>query len=667
MSEKERIFFLRKELAKHNHAYYVLDKPNISDLQFDRLLKELEDLESLHPDLFDSNSPTQRVGGAVIDSFKSITHKYRMLSLGNTYSRKEIVDFDKKISKLTDEYFEYVAELKYDGVSISLTYQNGKLIQALTRGDGTQGDDVTLNVKTIKSIPLILTGDYPDFFEMRGEIFMPIKEFKLFREDTSEERISQGYEPYTNARNTASGSLKQKNPKQVANRPLDCYLYYMLGENLPSDSHFYNLQKAKEWGFKIPDTIKKCRNIEEVLSFIEYWTDNRNNLPYEIDGIVIKVDDINVQKEMSFTSKTPRWAISYKFKAEQVFTRLNKISYQVGRTGAITPVASLEPVKLAGTIVKSASLHNADQIKKIDVRVGDTVLIEKGGDIIPKVVSVNLNERDLFSIPTEYITCCPFCTTDLIRSDGDAKHYCPNSEGCFPQIKERFKHFISRKAMNIDGLGGETIDLLLKNKLIFNISDLFFLDRNDLLPLNRMAEKSVENLLQGIENSKSIPFERVLFSLGIRYVGETVAKVLVKHFKNIDSLIKADIDVLLNVDEVGEKIAYSVRNYFLETKNIQLVNILKQIGLQFELTYNQENISDILNNMRIVISGVFDSISRVELKKKIEDHGGKNIGSISKNTTFVIAGNNMGPSKRKKAENLGIPIINLEEFFNKIN
>ena len=663
MNDKEKINFLRKELSEHNHSYYVLDTPLISDFEFDKLLDELQQLEDNNPDLFDANSPTQRIGGAVLEGFKTVQHKYRMLSLGNTYSAEDLNDFDTRLRKLTDDSFNYICELKYDGVSISLTYENGGLVQALTRGDGTQGDDVTANVKTIKSIPLKLKGNYPDKFEIRGEIFLPIAGLKSM----NEVRIEQGLEPYANPRNTASGSLKLLDTKEVAKRPLDCYLYYLLGDNLPTKHHYENLHKAKEWGFKIPAEIEKHKTIDDVLKFINKWDVKRHDLPYEIDGIVIKVNNIDLQEEMGFTAKSPRWAISYKFKAEQVSTILEEITYQVGRTGAITPVANLVPVQLAGTTVKRASLHNADQIAKLDIREGDKVFVEKGGEIIPKVVGVELKDRDLFSQPTKYITHCPSCTAELVRKEGDAKHYCFNTENCPPQIKGKFEHFISRKAMNIDGLGGETIELLIQEGFISEISDLYLLKKEDILPLERMAEKSADNLLIGIEASKNIPFERVLFGLGIRYVGETVAKVLAKHFKTIDAISIADAETLVAVDEIGEKIAESVVLYFSKQKNIDLVTALKNSGLQFVSVIEDTTKSEHLKGMKIVVSGVFEKYSRAELKKMIEEHGGKNIGSISKSTTFVLAGDNMGPSKKEKAENLGISLVNEDEFLAKIS
>ncbi|MEC7863446.1 MAG: NAD-dependent DNA ligase LigA, partial [Bacteroidota bacterium] len=620
-------------------------------------------LEDANPDLIDVNSPTQRVGGAVLDGFKTVKHKYPMLSLGNTYSAEELSNFDAKLRKLTDDNFEYVCELKYDGVSISLMYEDGELIQALTRGDGVQGDDVTLNVRTIKSIPLKLIGDYPAQFEIRGEIFLSISGLEAMNKI----RIEEGLEPYANPRNTASGSLKLLDTHEVAKRPLDCYFYYLLGDNLASNKHYDNLQKAKKWGFKVSSAIAKYKTINNVLDFIKKWDTKRHDLPYEIDGIVIKVNDINLQKEMGFTAKIPRWAISYKFKPEQVSTRLNEIVYQVGRTGAITPVANLEPVQLAGTTVRRASLHNADQITKLDIREGDIVYVEKGGEIIPKVVGVELKYRDLFSQPTVYAILCPSCTTDLLKKDGDAKHYCPNAEGCTPQIIGKFEHFISRKAMNIDGLGVETIELLINEGLIRDVADLYHLNRIDLLPLERMAEKSVDNLLLAIEDSKNISFERLLFGLGIRYVGETVAKVLVKHFKTIDAIIESDFETLVSVDEIGDKIAESVVNWFSIQKNIDLISALKLSGLEFTSSIKDATLSNKLEGMKIIVSGTFQKYSRVELKKMIEDHGGKNVGSISKNTTFVLAGEDMGPSKKQKAEDLGILMVNEAEFLARLN
>ncbi len=662
MNIEERISFLRKEISNHNHAYYVLDSPKISDFEFDLLLKELEDLENKNPGFYDDNSPTLRVGSKALENFQSFKHKYKMLSLGNTYSFDDLIAFDKRIRKLTDEQFKYVCELKYDGVSISLTYKKGLLIQALTRGDGSKGDDVTLNVKTINSIPLRLKGNYPEEFEIRGEIFLPIKKF----EKMNQRRFKDGVEPYSNARNTASGSLKLLDPKEAAKRPLDCYLYYLLGTDLPTNSHFHNLQLAKHWGFKVPNETEKLEDINSVFNFVKKWERNRNSLPFEIDGIVIKVDNVKLQEQLGYTTKSPRWAISYKFKAEQVSTKLNEITYQVGRTGAITPVANLDPILLAGTIVKRATLHNQEQIKRLDIRLGDTVFVEKGGEIIPKIVAIDFQQRDLFSKSTEYIKDCPFCKTTLVKSEGDAKHYCPNHNGCIPQITARFDHFISRKAMDIDGLGTETIELLIKQGLIKDIPDLYFLKEEDLLPLDRMAEKSVFNLLLSIEASKKIPFERLLFGLGIRYIGETVAKILVKNFSNIDNLLKADFETLIAIDDIGVKIAESLIDWFSKDENIHLIDLLKSTGLMLSSNNINSIHSKKFEGMKIVISGSFQRYSRVELKNIIEDHSGRNVSSISKNTTFVLAGSDMGPSKRQKAEELGVPIISEEEFLAKI-
>ena len=586
-----------------------------------------------------------------------------MLSLGNTYSEEDLIDFDIRLKKITDQPIKYVCELKYDGVSISLKYKDGVLIQALTRGDGYKGDDVTLNVKTIKSIPLKLRGDFPKEFEIRGEIFIPISKFNTLNND----RIKNDLVPFANPRNTASGSLKLLDPSEVAKRPLDCFLYYLLGENTPTNSHYTNLQYAKNWGFKVPNEIERFNDISGVVSFVKKWERKRHLLPFEIDGIVIKVDDVNMQEEMGFTAKSPRWAISYKFKAEQVSTILNKITYQVGRTGAITPVANLEPVQLAGTTVKRASLHNADQIAKLDIREGDVVYVEKGGEIIPKVVSVEVKNRNLFSNPTEYIRNCPSCNTELIRPDGDAKHYCTNSDSCLPQIIGKFEHFISRKAMNIDSLGSETVELLIKEKLVNTISDLYLLNTDDLLPLKKDGKKWSENIVFGIENSKKIPFERLLFALGIRYVGETVAKKLANHFVKIDNLMNATLEELVNVEEIGDKIANSVVNYFSKQKNIILIENLKSHNLCFISEETEGNLSDKLSGNSIVVSGVFEKYSRKDLKDMIEKHGGKSVGSISKKTTFVLAGENMGPRKKQKAEELGIPILTEKEFINKIS
>ena len=663
MTVQDRIVFLRSELQQHNHNYYVLDNPSISDFEFDMLLNELIELEKQHPEFYDANSPTQRVGGDLIKSFNTVAHQYRMLSLGNTYSSDELLGFDKRITKLVETEIEYVCELKYDGVSISLKYENGELVQALTRGNGTHGDDVTVNVKTINSIPLKLKGDYPSKFEIRGEIFLPHQGF----EQMNEKRLADDLEPFANPRNAASGSMKMQDSKEVAKRPLDCFLYYLLGKELPSFKHFDNLQSAKKWGFKIPDEIQVCSSIEKVISFVNYWDEKRHNLPYDIDGIVIKVNDLKLQEQMGFTAKTPRWAISYKFKAEQVVTTLNEITYQVGRTGAITPVANLEPVLLAGTIVKRASLHNADQIEKLDIREGDKVYVEKGGEIIPKIVGVAIKERDLFSQPTVYIGHCTECQTELVRSEGDAKHYCPNELFCPPQIKGKFEHFISKKAMDIDGIGPETIDLLFENKLISTIPDLYDLKKEDLLPFKKDGDKWATNIIEGLKQSKTIPFERLLFALGIRYVGETVSKVLVKEYQHIDALMCASQEELENVNEIGGKIAESVVQFFHDENNVTLVQRLKNHDLCFEIDEENKAISSKLSGMSIVISGVFSKFSRDELKKIIEQHSGKNVGSISKKTTFVVAGENMGPSKLQKAEKLNVPLLSEDEFIKKIS
>lgn len=663
MNVFKRIQLLREDLRQHNHRYYVLDQPVISDFEFDKLLEELIVLENKNPQYFDANSPSQRVGGALTKSFQTVKHQYPMLSLGNTYSEEELRNFDKRIHKLVEDEIEYVCELKYDGVSISLTYENGQLTQALTRGDGTQGDDVTTNVKTINSIPLQLQGSYPDLFEIRGEIFITHTGFEAM----NKEREQVGLEPFANPRNTASGSLKMLDSKEVAERPLDCFLYHMLGSQITCDLHYDNLQQAKSWGFKVPAETVCCKDIEAVIRFLQKWDKLRHDLPYDIDGIVIKVNSLQQQEQMGFTAKSPRWAIAYKFQAEQALTTLNEITYQVGRTGAITPVANLEPVLLAGTIVKRASLHNADQIAKLDIREGDKVYVEKGGEIIPKIVGVEKQDRDLFSEPTEFITKCPECASDLIRTKGDAKHYCPNSEHCPPQIKGKFEHFISRKAMNIDGLGPETIELLFNEGLICSLPDLYTLNLEHLLPLERMAQKSAENLLKGLQESKKISFERLLFALGIRYVGETVAKKLALHFQHIDALMQAKREDLEGLGEIGEKIAESVLSYFAQEKNTEIIDGFRYHNLQMEVRAEDKSISKVLEGCSIVVSGVFTNYSRDELKKLIEQHAGKNVGSISKKTTFVLAGENMGPSKRQKAEDLGIPIITEEEFIQKVS
>ncbi|AMC09757.1 DNA ligase [Lutibacter profundi] len=660
-----KIKLLRDELRKHNYNYYVLDNATISDYEFDLKLKELEKLEAENPQFFDPNSPTQRVGGEITKNFTTVIHKNRMYSLANSYSLEDLNDWENRIKKMVDnENISYSCELKYDGASINLVYENGKLLRAETRGDGFQGDDVTANVKTIKSIPLVLHDKFIDSFEIRGEIIMPLKGFYKM----NEERIEEGEDPFSNPRNTASGSLKMQDSAEVAKRPLDCLLYQLIAEELPFETHFEALMGAKKVGFKIPETIAVCNTINEVFEFIKYWDTRRNKLPYETDGVVVKVNSLEQQEELGYTAKSPRWAIAYKFKAEQVSTILNEITYQVGRTGAITPVANLEPVQLAGTIVKRASLHNADQIEKLDIRVGDTVFVEKGGEIIPKIVGVDLTKRSLESKPTKYITNCPDCGTKLVRTEGDAKHYCPNEYGCPTQITGRIQHFISRKAMNIDGLGSETVELLFKEGLIHNYADLYELNESQIIPLERMAEKSAQNIIAGIENSKKIPFEKVLFALGIRFVGETVAKKLAKHFKSIDNLMNASFEELVAVDEIGDKIAESVLRFFDNLTNIQIIDRLKNYGVQLIISEDTlKNQTTKLFGKTIVISGVFSHFSRNDLKKSIEDNGGKVASSISKKTNFVIAGENMGPSKRLKAESLKIPIISEKDYINMIS
>lgn len=663
MSDKALIIQLREELHQHNHNYYVLDRPTISDFDFDMKLKQLQVLESQYPEMHDPNSPTLRVGGAVTKNFKTIAHTHRMYSLDNSYSKQDLLDWETRIKKLIDGPIQYTCELKYDGASISLTYKNGTLFRALTRGDGTQGDDVTANIKTIKSVPLKLRGDYPNLFEIRGEIILPFEGFHAM----NNERTAAGLEPYRNPRNTASGSLKLQDSSEVAKRPLECLLYSIVGENLGISSQFENLEKARTWGFKVPSQVQCVDNIDQVLEFVNYWDSARHDLPYEIDGIVVKVNNLQQQAELGYTAKAPRWAMAYKFKAERVSTILNSISYQVGRTGAITPVANLQAVDLAGTLVKRASLHNADQIAKLDIRVGDTVFVEKGGEIIPKIIGVDVPKRPQNSIPTSYISECPECQTPLQRAEGEAQHYCVNSEGCPPQIIGRIQHYISRKALDIEGLGGETVALLVNAGLIKDVADLYVLEVEDILPLDRMAQKSAENLIRGVEASKSIPFERVLFGLGIRYVGETVAKTLAKHYHSVGALSEATVEELEAIDEIGIKIAESVFDYFRNENNIRLVSRLVSFGLQFELSQEVlANQTNLLAGERIVVSGVFETISRNDLKALIEANGGKVVSSISAKTSYVVAGSNMGPSKRKKAESFGILILSEQEFLAKI-
>ena len=664
MTETEKkIQDLRLELRTHNYNYYVLDNPTISNYEFDIKLKQLQVLEEQHPEFFDSNSPTQRVGGEITKNFETVVHENRMYSLDNSYSKEDLLDWEKRIKKIIEGDITYSCELKYDGASMNLTYENGKLVKAVTRGDGFQGDNVTANVKTIKSVPLQLKGNYPEKFEIRGEIVLPFEGFNKM----NEERISQGEEPYRNPRNTASGSLKLQDSAEVAKRPLECLMYSLKGRNLGISTQFESLVKARSFGFKVPEVAKLANSIDEVLEFVNYWDVHRHELPYETDGVVVKVNNLNQQEELGYTAKAPRWAIAYKFKAEQVSTKLNSITYQVGRTGAITPVANLEPVELAGTIVKRASLHNADQIEKLDIRVGDEVFVEKGGEIIPKIIAVDLSKRLTNSEPTNYISNCPECHTALVREEGEAQHYCPNYNGCKPQIIGRIQHFISRKAMDIEGLGGETVALLVNEGLIKDYSDLYELTKEQVIPLERMAEKSADNLIQGIEQSKTIPFERVLFALGIRYVGETVAKKLAKHYKSVDALARASEDSLISVDEIGSRIAQSVREFFDSEANINIIERLKRFDLQLEISAEQlEGQTEILKGDIIVVSGVFESVSRTELKKLIEDNGGKVSSSISSKTSYIVAGDNMGPSKKEKAEKLGIQLVSEYEFLQKI-
>jgi DNA ligase (NAD+) len=662
---QDKIKQLRNELRQHNHNYYVLDNATISDFDFDIKLKELEKLEKENPQFFDANSPTQRVGGGITKNFETVTHKNRMYSLDNSYSKEDLLDWEKRIQKMlgTDQ-ISYTCELKYDGASINLTYENGQFLKAVTRGDGFQGDEVTPNIRTIRSIPLNLTLDFVRNFEMRGEIILPLEGFKKM----NEERLENEEEAYKNPRNTASGSLKLQDSAEVAKRPLDCLLYQVVTEERVYKTHFESLENARRVGFKVPETIALVKSIDEVFDFVNHWDVERHNLPYETDGVVIKVNNLQQQEELGYTAKAPRWAIAYKFKAEQVSTILHEITYQVGRTGAITPVANLEPVQLAGTTVKRASLHNADQIAKLDIRKDDTVFVEKGGEIIPKIIGVDFIKRPANSEETIYAANCPECNTELIRTEGDAKHYCPNEFGCAPQITGRIQHFISRKAMDIDGLGGETVDLLRKENLILNYADLYDLTVEQVIPLERMAEKSAQNMVKGIEKSKEIPFEKVLFALGIRFVGETVAKKLAKYFKSIDNLMAANFETLISVDEIGDRIAQSIIDFSNDLGNIQLIDRLKLYGVQLAVSAESlENQTDKLQGKIFVVSGVFHELSRNELKKAIEDNGGKVSSSISKKTSFIVAGDNMGPSKLTKAQDLGVSIISEQDFIELIS
>ena len=662
MTVLETIQSLRTELNQHNHNYYVLDMPTISDFDFDTKLKQLQDLENENPQLFDENSPTQRVGGTITKNFNTVAHEYRMYSLDNSYSKEDLLDWQMRCQKiLGDVPLEFTCELKYDGASISITYENGKLVKAVTRGDGFKGDDVTNNIKTIKSVPLQLNDGFPDKFDIRGEIILPFAGFEKMNQDL----IEIGETPYSNPRNTASGSLKLQDSAEVAKRPLECLLYGMIGNNLPIQSQQEGLELSRKLGFKVPNQSKLAKNIEEVFEFIEHWDKNRHNLPYETDGVVVKINNIHFQEELGYTAKSPRWAMAYKFKAEQVRTILQSISYQVGRTGAITPVANLEPVQLAGTVVKRASLHNADQIAKLDIRVGDEVFVEKGGEIIPKIIGVATRGNQENS--TIYITNCPECNTQLTRSDSEANHYCPNFYGCPPQIIGRIQHFISRKAMDIEGLGGETVALLFNAGLVHNYADLYDLKKEQVIVLERMANKSADNLIAGIEKSKEITFDRVLYALGIRYVGETVAKKLAKHYKKIDNLAEADLLDLVTVDEIGERIAQSVMDFFQNAENSKIINKLKEVGIQFELNEISTSVSNILEGKIFVVSGVFEVFSRDDLKKAIEDNGGKVGSSISAKTNYVVAGANMGPAKLDKAKQLKIEIIDEYQFQKMIN
>jgi DNA ligase (NAD+) len=665
MTVKEKIDQLRADLHRHNYNYYVLNAPEISDKEFDDRMRELQELEKEHPEYQDDNSPTMRVGSDLNKNFTQVAHKYPMLSLGNTYSESEVTDFYDRVKKALNEDFEICCELKYDGTSISLTYENGKLVRAVTRGDGEKGDDVTDNVKTIRTIPLMLHGSYPESFEIRGEILMPWEVF----EELNREKEAREEPLFANPRNAASGTLKLQNSAIVASRKLDAYLYYLLGEELPCDGHYENLQAAAGWGFKTSEHMKKAHSLEEVFEYIRYWDTERKNLPVATDGIVLKVNSMRQQKNLGFTAKSPRWAIAYKFQAERALTRLNKVTYQVGRTGAVTPVANLDPVQLSGTIVKRASLHNADIIEGLDLHIGDMVYVEKGGEIIPKITGVDKDARSmLIGEKVKFITHCPECGSKLIRYEGEAAHYCPNETSCPPQIKGKIEHFISRKAMNIDGLGPETVDMFYRLGLIKNTADLYQLTADDIKNLDRMGEKSAENIIKGIEASKEVPFERVLFALGIRFVGETVAKKIAKSFNDIDELENANLEKLINIDEIGEKIAQSILTYFANPLNRELIERLKSTGLQ--LYRREEDLSgytDKLAGQSIVISGVFTHHSRDEYKELIEKNGGKNVGSISAKTSFILAGENMGPAKLEKAHKLGIKLMSEDEFLTLIS
>ena len=660
MNEVERIYQLREELHQHNHRYYVLNAPEIDDRTFDFLMRELQDLEAKHPECHDENSPTMRVGSDLNKNFVQVVHKYPMLSLANTYSESEVAEFYERVKKSLNEDFEICCEMKFDGTSISLTYEEGKLVRAVTRGDGTQGDDVTDNVKTIRSIPLVLHGEgFPREFEIRGEILMPWLVFEQLNKEREEREESL----FANPRNAASGTLKLQNSSVVASRKLDAYLYYLLGENLPGDGHYENMQAASHWGFKVSDIMRKCKTLEEVLDFIRYWDVERKNLPVATDGVVLKVNSSRQQRNLGYTAKSPRWAIAYKFQAERACTRLNMVTYQVGRTGAITPVANLDPVQLAGTVVKRASLHNADIIEGLDLHIGDMVYVEKGGEIIPKIVGVDMDARFMVGDKVRFIDKCPECGSPLTRYEGEAAHYCTNDTACPPQIKGKIEHYVSRKAMNIDGLGAETIDQFYQEGLIHTIADLYTLKAPDIARLERMGKKSALNIMEGIRASKEVPFERVLFALGIRFVGETTAKTLAKAFRSIDALAKASLDDLMQVDEIGARIAESIIRYFADERNREQIERLREAGVRLEMEeLDMSEYTDKLEGKSIVISGVFTHHSRDEYKEIIEKNGGKNVGSISKKTSFILAGENMGPAKLEKANKLGVSIMTEDEF-----
>lgn len=655
---------LSEALNQHNYSYYVLTKPTISDKEYDMMLKELADIEARYPQLASPESPTQRIGSDITSEFVQVKHKYPMMSLSNTYSIEDLIDFDQRIRKITDDEVEYACELKFDGTAIGITYINGILTQAVTRGDGEKGDDVTANVRTIKSIPLKLRGnDYPHEFEIRGEIFLPHASF----ERLNAEREDIGEAPFANPRNAAAGALKLQNSSEVAKRGLDCSLYHMLGEKLPFESHYENLQKAREWGLKVSNDMRKCSSIAEINDYIIYWNTERRKLPYDTDGVVVKVNSYRLQRQLGYTAKSPRWATAYKFEPEQAVTQLLSVVYQVGRTGAVTPVANLTPVLLAGSTVKRASLHNADQMEALDIRINDWVTVVKGGEIIPKIIDVDKSRRTADSKPIKYITHCPVCGTELVKDEGEAKHYCPNYTSCDPQILGKIEHFIARKAMNIDGLGFETVDMLYRQGLIKNVADLYDLRKEQLEGLERLGSKSADNIIRSIEKSKSVPFSRVLFAIGIRFVGEATAKALAESFHSLTKLRQATEEELLEVNEIGGRIAASVIDYFKNEKNIELLERLQVAGLQFSLSEEESaKLSDKLSGLSIVISGNFMRCSREELKQLIEKHGGKNTSSISSSTSFLLAGDKIGPAKLQKAEKLGIKIVSEEEFFNLI-